>query len=281
MTELDVHSSHDNQPIYFFSFAQVRIAASSSLNSLALVGRWPKYLPGEVYSAKTTVSNTKAANLDITLGMNPTIKPGISAGQTTALEKVTTGWNLTSHRGNDVDEAAPPLGTRFAVWKYVHNDEIYDRLEGWCFEPDDCPSALFGFEQIQTEVQVQITVFWSLNQVPSKRRDFPIMWRRAKEHKSIYENFLHQAVASVGLEKVPQSRSWVMPDQKAHTLAMEDLGPSKGSVHFRETIATAKQFSECGELDSIVSTECTVMMKTAVEGKVTLTATERTSDYLP
>ena len=240
--------------------------------------RWPTCLPNEVHLAKRTTSNAKGANLDITLGANPTIKSGIATGQTSSLEKATTSWNLTSHRGNDVGEEVPHLGSRFAVWKYVHNDEIYGCLEGWCFEPDDCPSGLFGFKQIQIEVQVEITVFWSLNQVPSKRREFPIMWRRAKEHKSIYENFLHQAVASVDLEKLPRVPSWVVPDQNVHTLAREKLNTSKGPIPFEETIATVERWSGRGEPSGTVSTECEVIMKTAVEGRVSLTAAERTSD---
>ena len=253
----------------------MRIAASSSLDSLALLDRWPKNFPKDVDSAKTTVSNTKAANLVFTLGANPTIQPEISAGQT-SLEKVKNRWIVAAHEGTDVNEAVPPMESCFAVWKHVYDDEIHDRLGGCRFEPDHCPSALFEFEQIKTGVQVEITVFWSLNQTPSKRREFPIMWRRAKEHKSIYQNFLHQAVSSVSLDKLTPGRSWIMPGKKAHELREEELSTSKGSIYFKG--ATAERYSGRGELSSIVSTGCEVMMKTVVEGKVSLTATERISD---
>jgi len=275
MTELNVSSRRDNQPVYFFSFAQVRIVASSSPNSLALLGHGPKQLPKEDDWIKTTVSNTKGAKLDITLSATPNITPGVSAGQTTVLEKVRARWTVTSQGDADVDEAVPPMGLCFAVWKYVHNDDIFDRREEWCFEPDHCPSALFRFEQIETGVQVEILIFWSLDKVPSKRREFPIAWPWGKEHRSIYQNFLHQAEASVGLEKVPQSRSWTMPNQKAHVLTREELDTSKGPIHFQETIATAKVRSES---NNFALTNCEVTMKTAVKGKVSLTEAERTSD---
>ena len=58
-------------------------------------------------------------------------------------------------------------------------------------------------------------------------------------------------------------------------LTREDLGTSNGSVHFKETIATAKRR---GELNGTVSTECEATMRTAVEGKVSLSAAERTGD---
>ena len=209
------------------------------------------------------------------LGAHPTIQPGISAGRTSALEKVTTRWIVASHEGADVNEAASPVESCFVVWKHVYNDEIYDRLGGYCFEPDQCPSALFGFDQIKTGVQVEIIVFWSLNQAPSKRREFPFMWQRAKEHGSIYRNFLHQPASSVSLENLTPGRSWIMQDKKPHKLRVEELGTSQGPIHFKEAIATAKRYSGRGELSSVASTKCEVMMTTAVEGKVILNTQER------
>jgi len=72
MTELDINSSRGNHPVYLFWFAQVRIVASSLINSLTLVNRWPKILLKDVDSAKPIVSDTKAAKLVINLGPKTT-----------------------------------------------------------------------------------------------------------------------------------------------------------------------------------------------------------------
>jgi len=94
------------------------------------------------------------------------------------------------------------------------------------------------------------------------------MWRRAKEHESIFENFLHQAVASVGLEKVPRAPRGLCQPECSCALEREKLGTLKGSIHINGILTIAKQWSGRGELSSIVPTKCEVMMKTAVEGKV-------------
>ena len=76
----------------------------------------------------------------------------------------------------------------------------------------------------------------------------------------------------VDLEKIPDGPSWIMPDMKTDNVKREDLDPSKDPVPLEQTTETALQDSET---DDMVSTDCQVVIKTAVVGRVELTPEER------
>ena len=63
---------------------------------------------------------------------------------------------------------------------------------------------------------------------------------------------------------------------KTDNAKMEDLDPSKSPVPLERTTETVQQYSKSGRIDDIVSTDCKVVMKAAVEGRVELTPEERT-----
>jgi len=139
---------------------------------------------------------------------------------------------------------------------------------------------MFGFQTIKTEVKFEVTLFWSSNhntrESRGKRKDrYPIRWPWAKDSNPIFFNFLYQIAVVVDLEKIPNGDSWIMQEMKIDNVKREDLNPSKDPVLLQRTTETAQQDSESGQINDIVSTDCEVVIKTAVEGRVELTPEER------
>ena len=102
-----------------------------------------------------------------------------------------------------------------ATWKYAHNDQFSPRLKRCNFRDDLHPKVMVGFQTIKTQMEVEVTVFWSSDltspESPIKRREFPIRWPWAKATKPIFFNFLYQVAMGVDLENIPYHNSWTMP----------------------------------------------------------------------
>ena len=232
----------------------------------------------ETDTAKTTHSISRALGVELGLGLNPVLKSSISTGRTSEVERITNRWTFTY--SEEQPEVIPDMESVSAAWKYAQNDLFSPRLERCNFRDDLHPKVTIGFQAIKTEVEVEVTVFWSSNRTspesPAKRREFPIRWPWAKANKSVFFNFLYQAAVAVDLEGIPYCNSWIMPGMNTDNVKWEDLDPSNSPVPLAQIIETAEQYSESGEIDDIVSTECEVVIKTAVQGRVELTAEERT-----
>jgi len=97
------------------------------------------------------------------LTLNPTLKSGVLTNQTSGVEHSMSRWTITSHADTDEVEGDPGMELDIAIWKYIHNDQIFPHIKGWSFDHDICLSITFGFKQLKTEVQVEITAFWSPN----------------------------------------------------------------------------------------------------------------------
>jgi len=119
-----------DQTTYYLSFTQVRVIASSRPESLTLLDQSPKFSPKEVDSAKTTASTSGGFNNELALSMNPTLKSGISTAQTSGVERSASRWTIASHEDTDEVDGDPGTESDIAVWKYVHNDQIFPRIEG-------------------------------------------------------------------------------------------------------------------------------------------------------
>ena len=268
--------------MHYLSFTQVRVIALSVPASLTLLDQSPKSSSKEVDLAKITASTSRGFNNEMALSLNPTLKSGISTSQTSEVECSMRRWTITSHEDTDEVDGDPGTESAIAVWKYIHHDsdQIFPRVEGWSFDRGVCPSVTFGFEQVKTDVQVEITAFWSSNHDTQEgkflKRGFPILWRRTKANKSIFCNFVYQVEVVVDLEKVPHERSWTMPRRKPHILEREVLTTTKGPINLGLSTTIAKKFSKSGELEGVLSTDCEVFMKSVVEGRVdALTVAER------
>ena len=227
-----------------------------------IVDRYPTSHPfeeTELVRISRAIGHTLAA--DLVLGMNPTVKAGISATQTSVV--------------------VGALRDVSAVWKYAHNDAVSDPVKNCALNPKFHPPAMFGFQKIKTEVGFEVTLLWSLSRNSWESRGqrkyfYPIQWPLAKGTNPMFFNFLYQIAVVVDLEKIPDGKSWIMPDMKIDNVKREDLNPSKDPVALERTTETAlHDDSESGRLNDVVSTDCEVIIKTAVEGKVVLTPVER------
>jgi len=276
-TQLDLASTQVNQPTYFLSFVQTEIKAASQ-GKLVIVDTYPTSHPfeeTELVRVSRAIGHTVVG--DLVLGMNPGVKVGIAANQTSGVDRAMSEWSVTPHTDEEVVGALRGVS---AVWKYVHNDHVSDPVKSCAFNPKFRPQAMFGFQTIKTEVEFEVMLLWSSNsnsrESQGKLKDSPRRWWPwAKDNNPIFFNFLYQIAVVVDLEKIPDGKSWIMPDMKADNVKREDLDPSKIPVPLERTTETAQQDSESGQIDDIVSTDCEVVIKTAVEGKVKLTPEEK------
>jgi len=276
-TELYFDSTQVHRPAHFLSFVQTKIKASSG-GELVIVDRYP--LPSrETDLVKTTQASSQSVTGELALSINPVAKASMSASQTSGVERSSSRWFVTPRKDS---EAGGPVPCLSAVWKYAHNDVLFpERVEGYTFDHELRPSAVFGFQTIKTEVDVELTSLWSSNrnsrESQSRIKDFfPIRWTRTKRNNPIFFNFLYQIAVVVELAKIPVGGSWTMPEMKTDNVKMEDLDSSKSPVPLERTTEIAQQYSESGRIDDIASTDCNVIIKAAVEGRVELTPEERT-----
>ena len=274
-TELDLASTQFNEPAYFLSLVQARIKAASR-GKLEVVDRYPTSQPfEETELIKTSHASSHTVTGELTLSMNLAAKAGTSATRTSGVDRTTSEWDVTPHVYEEVVEG---LRSASAVWKYAHNDLVSDPVKTWAFSPKFRPRAMFGFKTIKTsEVEFEVTLFWSSNhnsrESRGKRKNSSLRWWPwVKDSHPIFFNFLYQIAVVVDLEKIPDGNSWIMPDMKTDNVKTEDL---KSLVLLGRTTETAEQDSESGQIDDIVSTNCEVVIKTAVEGRVRLTPEER------
>jgi len=278
MTRLDLTSTTKvKKPAYFLSFVQTRITAAS-LRKLDILNSYPNSQPfEETELIKTSHTTSQSAGGEVAMSVSgPAVKAGASGTRTSGVDKTTSQWIVTP----DIDEeVAGAVSGASAIWKYAHNDLVSDPVKQCRFNPKFHPRATFGFQTIKTEVQVELTVFWSSNsnfpEPQGKLRDLFPVWLRTKKSNPIFFNFLHQIAVVVDLEKIPVGDSWTLPEMKTDNIKMEDLDPLKTPVTLERTTDIAQQYSESGQIDDIVSTDCEVFIKTAVEGKVELTPEER------
>ena len=242
-----------------------------------IVDKYP--LPSkETDLAKTTYAGSRSVTGELALSMNPGAKVSMSATQASGVEKNTSRWIVTSHMDREAGVAVPSIS---AVWKYAYNDLFPDRVQRCTFNHELRPGAMFGFQSRKTEVKFELTLLWSSNRnsrdSQSKRKSYyPIRLPWTKGGNPIFFNFLYQVDVLVDLEKIPDHNSWFMPDMKTDNVKREDLDPSKSPIPLGQTTEISQRYSESGQMDDIVPTDCKFVIKTAVEGRVELTPEERT-----
>ena len=267
MTELEVSSIFVGRPAYLLSLAQVQVTAFSP-EPVRLLHRSPQHLRTEGDSARRTVTRNTGFSLGTVLSSSPSVQAQYSAGGASGTETGVRRWDVTSWH-NIMDKTQLKDESDGAVWKYIHNDAIFGRVEGWSFDHELRPSAVFGFSDAKPEVEVKVTVFWSseAHAKPTKPRDsFPFRWLRAKEQQSVFANFVYQVAVVVDLEKVKDERSWIMPRKPLDSVKRKELSGTKGPIYFDPITAAAKAHSE--EVVSITR---------GFEERARLTAPERTS----
>ena len=259
------------------SFVQTRIKAASR-GKLEIVNRYPTSQPfEETELIKTTHTTSQSVGGEVGLGPSPNAKISASATRTSGVDKTTNKWIVTP----DIDEeVVGAVSNASAIWKYAHNDLVSDPVKKCTFNPKFHPRATFGFLTIKTEIEIEMTVFWSSNRDSRGSRGqlrelFPV-WPRTKKSVPIFFNFFHRIAVVVDLEKIPLGDSWTMPEMKTDNVKMEDLVPSKPPVTLGRTTEIAQQYSGSGQIDDIVSTDCKVFIETAVGGKVELAPEDRT-----
>ena len=243
-----------------------------------IVNRYPTSQPfEETELIKTTRTTGHTAGGEVAAGLSPTVKLSAAATRTFGVDKTTSEWNVIP---DIVDEVAEAVSGVSAIWKYAHNDVISNPVKKCTFNHKFHPRATFGFLTSKTQVEVELTVFWSSNrnspETPNKLRDFFPVWFRTKKSNPIFFNFLHQIAVVVDLEKIPAGDAWAIPEMKTDNIKMEDLNPSKTPVPLERTTEIAQQYSKSGRIYDIVTTDCEVIIKAAVEGRVELTPEERT-----
>ena len=267
-TGMDLASIQVNEPAYFLEVVQTRIKATSQ-GRLVIADRYPTSQPfEETELIKTSHASGHTVAGGLVLGMSPAVTVGASGTQTSGVDMTTSKWNVTPLP----DENVPGALRVSAAWKYAHND-LSGPVEHCAFNPKFHPRAIFAFQTVKTEVEFEVTSFWLSNRNSRKSRDkrYPIrrLWTRG--NNPIFFNFLYQIAVVVDLEKIPDVESRIMPGGKTDEVKMEDLDPSKSPVPLERTTETA----EIGPADDIVLTDCTVVIKTAVEGRIKLKPEER------
>jgi len=276
-TELDLDSTQVNQPAHFLTFVQTRIKAISQ-GKLVIVDRHP-LSSRETDLAKTTYADSRSVSGELALSMNPGVKVCMSATQTSGVERNTSRWIVTPHMDR---EAGAAVSSQSAIWKYAHNDDLVpDRVQKCTFNHELHPGAMFGFQSRKTEVEFEVLLLWSSNlnsrDSQGKRKSYyPLRLPWTKGSNPIFFNFVYQVDVLVDLEKIPDQDSWLMPEMKTDNVKREDLHASKSPTPLGRTTAIAQRYSESGQMDDIVSTDCRVVIKTAVEGRVGLAPWEIT-----
>ena len=262
-TKLEFSSYSPHQSAYLLSLAQVQITACSSGN-VTLLEQSPISLRAEGNSAKTTNTKNKSLGIEAILGINPSGQVGFTMGQTSSTEKQVARWDVFSR---STVETSGKKAQVDALWHYNHNDAIFQPTKGWsqAFEAEYRPSALFTFGEIKPRVQVKIVAFWSSGIDPA-HTGFPFRWRRVKEQRSVFENFIHQLAVVVDANDLKDECSWVVPDTRVDDVKMEELSVSKGPIHLKPETATAYT-----DLEGIISTDLKVSITRAIEGKARLT----------
>ena len=276
MTGLEVSSIFvDDRPAYFLSLAQVQVSACSP-EPVILLHRSPQHLRTEGDSAKRTVTRNTGFSFGTVLGASPSVQAEYSAGGASGTETGMRRWDVTSHK--IMDETQLTGESDGAVWKYTHNDDVFSRVEGWSFDHELRPSAVFGFSDVKPEVEVKVTAFWSSEahtQLTKPRDSFPLRWRRAKEQQSVFANLVYQVAVVVDLENVLDERSWIMPRKTLDSVKRRELSGMKGPIHFDPITAAAKTRSE-DQMEDVVSAGWDVSITRGVEERAGLTAPERT-----
>jgi len=283
MTGLEVSSIFVDRPAYLLSLAQVQMTAYSP-EPVVLLHRSPQHLHTEGDSAKRTLTRNTGFSLGTVLGASPSVQAQYSAGGASGTENQMRRWDVASHKIMDVNETQPKGESDGAVWKYTHNDAIFGRVEGWSFDHELRPSAVFGFSDVKPEVEVQVTVFWSSEahtKLMKPRDSFPFRWRRAKAQQSVFANFVYQVTVVVDLENVQDERSWIMPRKPLDSVKRKELSAIKGPIHFDPVAGVAKTHSE-DQMEEVVSAGWDVSITRGVEERARLTAPERSGKrYLP
>jgi len=276
MTRLEVSSIVVNGPAYLLSLAQVQVTAVSP-EPVVLLDRSPQHLRTEGDSAKRTVTRNTGFSLGTVLSASPSVQAQYSAGEASGTEKGLRRWGVASH--NIMDETQLKGESDGAVWKYTHNDAVFGRVEGWSFDHELRPSAVFGPSDIKPEVEVKVTTFWSSEahtQLTKSRDSFPfrLNWRRAKGQQSVFANFVYQVAVVIDLEKVQDERSWIMLSKPLDSVKRKELSETKGPIHFDPITAVAKTRSQ--DQIKVTSAGWDVSITRRVEERATLTAPERT-----
>ena len=283
MTDLEFNSIFVDQPTYLFSFAQIRVSATSGLKPTSL-----KYTPTTktfIDTAKATTGKNRIMNVAGSFCMNPTAQVGATWGGSSGLETTQNQWVIIAEK---TMTSAEGKGSENIFWRYAHNDAGFksDRLEKWSYERSLLPSATFGFSRFgpAPAVEAEVMVLWSEDSEGqhAKRGFFPLRSAAgtgAERQKSpVFANFIYQVAVKVDLGDVKDEFSNVIVGDLADTSTWDELHQAsvakRGATHLEPIKRTAEKDSDLDHENGVV-TDCHVFIHRAIEGRVSLSDEEK------
>jgi len=284
VTSLEFNSIFIDQPTYMFSFAQIRVSATSDIKPTSL-----EYTPTTktfVDTAKTITGKGRIMKAVGCFSMNPTAQVGATWGSSSGLETRQNQWAIIAEK---TMTSAEGKGSENIFWRYVHNDAGFksDRLQKWSYERSLLPTAIFGFSRRgpKPAVEAEVIVLWSEDsegQHVKRRGLFPLRsaaGAAAERQKSpVFANFIYQVAVKVDLNDIKDELSDIMVGELADYLTWDELHQAsvakKGATHLEVIKRTAEKDSDLDSEDGIV-TDCHVFIHRAIEGRVSLSDEEK------
>ena len=288
MTDLEFNSIFIDQPAYLFSFAQIRVSATSDIKPTSL-----KYTPTTktfVDAAKAITGKSRVANVAGCFSMNPAVQSGATWGASSGLETTQNQWAIVAEK---TMTSAEGKGSENIFWGYAHNDAGFksDRLQKWSYEYSLLPFATFGFSRFGQApvVEAEVMVLWSEDsegQHTKQRGFFPLRSAaEAERQKSpVFANFIYQVAVTVDLNDVKDEFSNVIVGDLADTSTWDELYQAsvakRGATHLEPIKRTAEKDSDLDPEDGMV-TDCHVFIHRAIEGRVSLSDEEKKGRGFP
>ncbi|KAF9464513.1 hypothetical protein BDZ94DRAFT_1255901, partial [Collybia nuda] len=158
------------------------------------------------------------------------------------------------------------------MWKYAHNNKHYTPETRNDFEPK--PSVTFGLSRASSkipQVEVEVVMDYSWSSPVLTFCDWFADISKPKKSLPAFSNFLHQVSVEIDLEHIKQRREWVVGLDAEDRYEVPEIDTEL------KPISTTLE-SNIGESD------CEVLLRRALHGRVYVTAEQRKvhrSDPLP
>ena len=115
-----------------------------------------------------------------------------------------------------------------------------------------------------------------------QRGFFPFNFRQGtkepRNSSAIFANFIYQVSVRVDSNDIKDDYSWIMGGDAADDPTSDELRPAKqGTAHLAPVKLITTRHSECP--GSTALTNCQVILQRAIEGRIILTAQERTGEW--
>ena len=289
VTNLEFNSIFVDQPTYLFSFAQIRVSATSDLKPTSL-----KYTPTTktfVSTAKAITGKSRALSVTGSFSMN-VAQVTATWGASSGIESTQNQWAIIAER---TMTSAEGKDSENIFWRYAHNDVAFktDRLQKWTYERSLLPSATFTLNRSGPApvVEAEVMVLWSEDseeQHAKQRGFFPLRIAagtdRDRQKSPVFANFIYQVAVKVDLNDVKDQFSDVTIGNVADTLTWNELHDAfvakRGATHLEPIKKTAEKESDVDPEKSVV-TDCHVLIHRAIEGRVSLSDEEKKGRGFP